>query len=197
MFNKLKSPKTYYLPNGVDTKFFKTNKERVINKDNISIGLVASSSRAKHKGVERIAEICEILKQRGYNVKNRALVSSPRSRILTRQQMIKYYEDIDIFIVSSVSENTPNPLLEAMSMGVPCISNNVGMANLLLDNIKTGFLTESYENINFYVEHIEMLINNPELYTTVSKESRIKIQEYDWSLMALKYKEMIDEFLGL
>lgn len=196
-YEQLKGKNKYYLPNGVDTEFFKSEKERIIDKKEIKIGLVGSTLRSKHKGIDRINTICKNLNKMGYNVVNKSLFVDPNKKMKSREDMVKYYDGIDIFIVSSVSENTPNPLLEAMSMGIPCISNDVGMASLLLDNKKTGFLINSYNDINSYTKHIENLINDNNLYIKISKKSRNKIEEYDWSKMAMKYKEMIDDFLNI
>ena len=43
---------------------------------------------------------------------------------------------MDVFVLSSSTEGFPNVLGEAMSMGVPCITTNVGDASVLMDGLE-------------------------------------------------------------
>jgi glycosyltransferase involved in cell wall biosynthesis len=196
LYKSLESEKKFYAPNGVDTSFFKDNKKNIFNKKVINIGAVGSKGRNIHKGQNRLKKICEILENDGYKVNNKSLFVDARSNDkLTKAEMVDYYKDIDIFIVSSVSEATPNPLLEAMSMGIPCISNNTGMASLLLENELNEYLIEDYDDIESYVNLVKRIIDNPTLYEYLSYSSRVKIEEYDWNKTIVNYKYMFDDFL--
>ena len=50
--------------------------------------------------------------------------------------------DADFFVLSSDTEGMPNALLEAMMMGIPCISTNCTGAKELIRNMRNGLLTE-------------------------------------------------------
>jgi glycosyltransferase involved in cell wall biosynthesis len=194
--NAFKYKNVYYTPNGVDCNFFKTDKiKNLNNKNEITIATVGSKKREEHKGKFRVEKICENLNKLGYNIKNSSLFVDVKNEKLTPENMIDYYENIDIFLVSSVSEATPNTLLEAMSMGIPCVSNDTGMASLLIENDKTGYITDSYDNLDLYEKYIIKILENPILYKNMSINSLKKIKEYDWSKMSLFYKEMFDDFL--
>jgi glycosyltransferase involved in cell wall biosynthesis len=194
IFEQLNSLNKYYAPNGVDTKFFSQKEERKI-KNVINVASLGSSYRSEHKGEKRIEIICDKLKILGYNVCNKSLFIDSKKKILSKEEIKEFYKNIDIFIISSVSETGPNPLLEAMSMGIPVISNNVGLANKLIKNGITGYLIDDYEKIDEYVLAIESLINNENIYFKISKNCKIKIKEYDWSEKSKIFKYIINDFL--
>lgn len=200
LYEKIKekiNKKIYYVPNGVDISVYKSNKTlKEIDINEIRIAAVGSHKRAEHKGKYRVDLICENLKKSGYNIKNSSIFLNPKKdKKRDEKEMIEFYDNLDIFLVSSVSEATPNPLLEAMSMGVPCISNNTGMAELLMENNKTGYLIEDFNDLHQYEFFIKKLIDNPEIYKDISLNSKSKIKEYDWSEMVFYYKKMFDDIL--
>jgi len=44
----------------------------------------------------------------------------------TPEEMREFYNSVDVYVVTSSSEGTPNPALEAMACGVPVVSPRVG-----------------------------------------------------------------------
>lgn len=87
-----------------------------------------------------------------------------------------FFQDSDIFILSSRFEGSPNALIEAMSFGLPCISTNCpsGPADLIVNN-KSGLLVE-VDNIQEMADAICELSINPNKRELFSKHA-IKINE--------------------
>jgi glycosyltransferase involved in cell wall biosynthesis len=52
---------------------------------------------------------------------------------LTKEEMIQWYQSIDIYIQPSMQEGLPRAMIEAMSLGCPAIGSNVGGIPELLD----------------------------------------------------------------
>lgn len=52
---------------------------------------------------------------------------------ISAKQMLKRYLDANVYVISSVVENSPNSLGEAMLLGMPCIAANVGGIPSLCD----------------------------------------------------------------
>ena len=198
LYNMLENDNKYYCPNGVEITLFKGIPRTIKNKNIINVGVVGSLKRKEYKGGIRIIEVVNRLNNLGYNVQDESLIADTPNpnKLLSQIDMVKYYEDIDIFIVSSPAEGTPNPLLEAMSMGIPCVSNPVGFVPLLIEDGETGCLTSSYDDIEGFVEKIKFLIDNPKIYENISINSIERIKEYDWDGMVYNYKHMIDDFLN-
>lgn len=62
----------------------------------------------------------------------------------------KYIATIDVFLLSSHSEGTSMTLLEAMSLSKPVIATRVGGNPEIVENTKTGILTEPDSVDDFY-----------------------------------------------
>jgi len=194
IYNELSSVNKFYLPNGVNTTFFKSEKIRKLG-DEIKIGVLGSQQRAKHKGSDRVKKITNELRKLGYNVVNKSKFVDVKGDILTQDEIKGFYDELDILIISSISETGPNPLLEAMSMGLPVISNRVGLADKLIINGVTGYLIESYGSVNEYILAIENLIKNGDIYSNISKNTVFRISEYDWVRKCDGFRSMIYEFI--
>ena len=81
-------------------------------------------------------------------------------------------KDAAVFLLSSDYEGMPNALIEAMCMGLACISTKVSGATDLITNHENGILTEVNSQPEFEKAILE-LIENPELiekYAQVSVE---------------------------
>ena len=81
-----------------------------------------------------------------------------------------------IFLLTSRYEGMPNALMEAMAIGMPCISTDceMGPAELISDGIN-GFLVQ-VDNIEELADKIIMLLKDPKLQDAISLES-LKINE--------------------
>ena len=61
---------------------------------------------------------------------------------LSGEQMKEQYLKSNLFVCCSAIENSPNSLGEAMLLGVPCISADVGGISSVFEGGKDGFLYE-------------------------------------------------------
>lgn len=81
---------------------------------------------------------------------------------LTGEEMRAQYLAANVYVLSSSIENSPNSLAEAMMMGVPCISSNVGgVADLLQD--KTEGLLYPFGDVQALVQCIDTMFAAKEL----------------------------------
>jgi len=152
IFNPLRSLKD----EGKQDAFERAAREGFWNKDDIK--LLAVGRLAKQKDYQTMLEALSILKDRG-NYKL-IIVGSGGMRAELEQQVVQmglersvlfagtscslseYYEDADLFVMSSSSEGFGNVLVEALSFGLPIVSTDCksGPAEILL-NGRFGFLT--------------------------------------------------------
>ena len=78
-----------------------------------------------------------------------------------------------IFVLPSDYEGMPNALMEAMSLGIPCISADCrpGGARTLIEEGKNGFIVP-VRDVNALAEKMSFLLDNPDVAERVAKEAR-------------------------
>lgn len=78
-----------------------------------------------------------------------------------------------LFVLSSDYEGMPNALMEAMSLGLPCISTDCrpGGARTLIDDGINGYITP-IRDVDALSAKISYMLDNPDLAEKVGKEAR-------------------------
>ena len=79
-----------------------------------------------------------------------------------------------VLLLASKSEGLPMCVIEAQSMGIPVLSTDVGGVSEIITNGVNGFLLE--RSIEAFSEKMSQLINDPELYSLMEKESLCKYE---------------------
>ena len=85
------------------------------------------------------------------------------------------YRKLDVFVLSSRSEGTPNVILESMSYGLPVVSTEVGGVSEIIKHMENGMLVKSEDKYNLSKSIIE-LIENKKLRKKISENSENFIQ---------------------
>ena len=72
----------------------------------------------------------------------------------------KYYEKADIFVLPSLSEGSSNSLIEAMNSSIPVIGSNVPGINDMITNKYNGMLIDPKKAATLIDAITELIINN-------------------------------------
>jgi len=84
----------------------------------------------------------------------------------------KYMKQADLLCLSSVQEGLPNVLIQALALGLPCISTNCKSGpNEILENGKYGALVD-YHDLNHYASKLEYILNNLNQWSKFSLKER-------------------------
>src|SRR5690606_3541338 len=91
--------------------------------------------------------------------------------MLSKSDWLKLSEGFDIFINTTNFDNTPVSVIEAMALGMPVVSTNVGGIPFLIEDGKTGILTEP-DDAAAMASAIMSLVNNPEKALELTENAR-------------------------
>lgn len=83
----------------------------------------------------------------------------------------------DIFVLPSISEGLPICLLEAMSIGLPCIASRAGGVQEVLKDEETGMLVEP-DSIEDLSRALRQIIDNRELGLKLGSAARNYVMDY-------------------
>ena len=105
-------------------------------------------------------------------------------------------KDKGIFVLSSTFEGIPNTLLEAMSMGLPCIATNCspGGAKFLTDNGSLGVLLD-IGDIDGIANSIIRLISHPDDAYILGQKGKESIKRFDTTIILNRWLEFFEEVL--
>lgn len=101
----------------------------------------------------------------------------------------------DIYVHSSksqgTSEGTPRAILEAMALGLPVVSTNVGAISGMINNNETGILVDA-DNILELSKAIEMLLDNENTRVNIGTNARKLVKkEYDSEVVFEEYRNIL------
>ncbi len=109
---------------------------------------------------------------------------------LSKEEWIKLSKDYDIFINTTHFDNTPVSVIEAMALGLPIVSTNVGGITYLLEDKKTAWLVED-NDIHGMTTAIKEIISNSNLKQDIIKNAQQLVQEFDWNKVKNKWDEVL------
>lgn len=98
---------------------------------------------------------------------------------LPKSEWIALAADYDIFINTTNFDNTPVSVIEAMALGLPVVSTNVGGVPYLIEEEVTGLLVPKGEMESF-VRQLLKLIENQYLAEKLSLAGRARAETFSW-----------------
>lgn len=109
---------------------------------------------------------------------------------IPHNEMPNFYKDIDAYICTSISEGTPNPVLEAASCGRAVISTMVGIVPMLVRDGLNGLVIE--RNRESLQNAIIKLRDDRDLCITMGKKNSeiIRNEGWCWTNRAKGYEKM-------
>lgn len=99
--------------------------------------------------------------------------------LLKKSEWVKLSQRFDVFINTTNVDNTPVSVIEAMALGLPVVSTNIGGIPFLIESGVDGLLVES-NDINSMVSKIKMLLDDKSLVQKLTTNARKKACSMDW-----------------
>lgn len=109
---------------------------------------------------------------------------------LSKMEWIALGESHDIFINTTDFDNTPISVIEAMALGLPIVSTDVGGMPFLIENNVDGLLTKA-KDVDMFTEKIMSLLETPILVNELSKNGRLKAEGFDWNQIKTLWNDVL------
>jgi len=112
---------------------------------------------------------------------------------MSREQLMRCYQQANVFLFPSRHEGMPNALLEAMASGLPVIASCVaGSEELVLDG-ETGYLVPT-EDIESLRTALKKMLSDPALREQMGLASRKHVEaNYSWESTAQQYVLLLEK----
>ena len=114
-----------------------------------------------------------------------------------RNDVIGLIKSSTVMVMPSKIEGMPGVILEALSCGIPVIASNVGgIPEVVIDGVN-GYIIEDFNHDN-YINHIEKLAYNSELYSKFSNNGKHIIQDkYLLSNVAKNFERIYESVVDI
>jgi len=194
------NPQAIFLPIGIDGEVFRPAKQLSLDRSvKLKVGWCGQLDDPpfpNQKGYEwvfqpvreRCADFCS------FQVNTRNYRSA-----LDRQAMVDWYNSLDVFLCTSISEGTPSTAMEALCCGRPVVTTGVGDMPQLIRDRETGFLTGCYHDsksaaavIEQTCQALQQLHWDRELLRHMGQQARVvMLQTRNWRSLASQWLRVI------
>ncbi len=136
------NPSTYKIPCAVDMNVFHDKGCRKRNIERKSVRILFPSSRNRQvKNYPLFGKTIDILRSTyGFHVVEYELVNK------TREEINNLYNTVDVLLLTSKSEGSPQVIKEAMACNLPCVCTPVGDVAFLLDGVKDCYVSKNHDS---------------------------------------------------
>lgn len=111
---------------------------------------------------------------------------------LTKAEWIKISAENDIFINTTNFDNMPVSVIEAMALGLPVVSTNVGGLPFLINHDNDGVIVEPNDP-ELFEKAIINLLQNPQKGEYLSNNARKKAESYSWDQIKHLWLDLLRE----
>jgi len=113
---------------------------------------------------------------------------------IRHDEIAKYYNIADVYVLPSVWEEWSNTIMEAMASGIPVIATNVGANPYLVKEEETGFLFP-VRNFNVLAKKIAYVLDHKSEVNTILSKARLSMQKYTKQDIGESYKKVIENVI--
>jgi len=109
-------------------------------------------------------------------------------------QVLPYLRAMDVFLLTSLREQMPLTVLEAMAVGVPVIATRVGELPYIIDNGSDGFIRDLNASIETFVQPLHSLLCSSERERLSDAARRKVIGQFQLGTMIERYANITRVF---
>lgn len=110
---------------------------------------------------------------------------------LPKKEWIELSKQYNLFINTTNVDNMPVSVIEAMALGLPVVSTNVGGMPYLIEQHHNGVLVQP-NNVDAMTEAIVRLWEDKSKLKSLSKNARKTAEEFDWEHIKQRWFDVLD-----
>lgn len=204
---------SYYSSILLKQAYFWDDREFDPNKEEFTIVHVSSCVTDFSKGHDVVIKVVKELRDRGMRVKAKLVGDGPKRadfEAMVRElgigdavtftgllpsatEVRKELLESDILIFPTVGEGLPRTVIEAMAVGLPCLSTAVnGIPELLEEAYLIG-----QQDVCSFADMAQKILGSEELYNKISKRNVEKAREYEDSALTARRNVFYGKLLDL
>jgi glycosyltransferase involved in cell wall biosynthesis len=209
----------HMIPNGIDSDYYSPN-DRVrqdvrqeLKLDENNFVIVFSGRLDPVKNFELLLEIFQHVHDSDSTMKLLIVGDGPERPAIEQLSLQKHlHHDVimvgqklevlpylragDVFILTSLTEQMPLTILEAMSVGLPVVASDVGEIHNVIDDGEDGFLRNIHDGWEGFASAL-LRLKDPSARRTMSQAARTKIvTTFRETMMVQRYQTLLDDLLG-
>lgn len=169
-----------------------------------TLKLLFVGSLTVRKGIEFLLEaVCRLQKKYKIELMMIGPLSKDAGKILKKYQnhflhkdfmnqseLVRYYQDADVFLLPSLLEGQAQVILEAMACGTPVIATSHCGAGDLLRNGETGYEIPVMNSKEIF-QKVEFLYKNRQILKQMGENARKAVEQFTWG----NYRKNVAMFL--
>lgn len=109
---------------------------------------------------------------------------------LSKKEWTNLAAEHDVFINTTHFDNTPVSVIEAMALGLPVVTTNVGGIPYLLTNEKNALLVDDNAT-DAMVQAIVLLLSDAVLAQQLVVNARLLVESMDWQQVKLQWHQLL------
>lgn len=186
-FSQVAKIPLFLTQHGVDTNIFKPiNKKKIGN--NLVVGTSGNATSGGGKGFDLVEKACSLtrcsLKLSKQNLKDGHL---------SKEQMVEYYNSIDVYCSMSQSEGLNNCIMEAGACAVPVITTLTGAVGETINDSTNGFIIP--RDVNYLVNKIKNFQVSKNSITILGNNLKETIiNNWSWDIRIEDFRKMFQSF---
>ncbi|MFD2148209.1 glycosyltransferase family 4 protein [Mucilaginibacter antarcticus] len=202
------------IPNPIDIDVFSprdkiaARQKRGINADAKIILFGAANINDKRKGISYLVEALDVLKRyedagniemvifgknKHFDVTTLPFKVYELNLLTSADDLAEVYSLADVFVTSSIEDNLPNTVMEALSCGTPVVAFNTGGIPEMVDHLQNGYLAQFKHPADMAKGLYEMLNGDAQL--AVNARQKV-LDNYTNQLVADQYINLYQSVLS-
>lgn len=197
-FGGIMHPPLCTTQDGIDLSLFTPKVRSRAETENLVIGWVGNSEWGDPdldvKGLRTVLRpTLDLLRSEGICFDE--LIVDRKSGYVRHEAMPNLYRQMDIIVITSSMEGTPNPLLEGMASGLAVVTTDVGVAREVLPESQRRFIIQE-RSVSQFAAALGALITQRALVDELADDNVREIRSWDWANQASNYRVLFEGALG-